>query len=386
MSVRKRNWKTSKGEDRTAWIVDYVDRDGDRHIETFRTKKEADVREDEVGVNIRTGIHVAPSKSETLVEAGSKWLASAEAAGLERSTIAQYGQHLKFHIAPFIGNAKLSDLTVPVVREFEDRLRSEGRSPAMVRKVLTSLSSILSDAHERGNVAQNVVRDLRKRRGKGKERQAERRQKGKLKVGVDIPSPDEIKQIIAHLKGRWWRLLITAIFTGLRASELRGLRWEDVDFSANLIHVRQRADRFNQIGAPKSAAGARTVPFGKFLANTLREWKLACPTAGLVFPNASGGIEAHSVIVAQGLIPAQLAAGLIQAGKAKYTGVHSLRHFYASWCINQTSTGGLGLPPKAVQERLGHSSIINDNGRVRASLPACDDAEELDAAERALLA
>jgi integrase len=41
----------------------------------------------------------------------------------------------------------------------------------------------------------------------------------------------------------------------------------------------------------------------------------------------------------------------------KYTGLHALRHFYASWCINRPQDGGLGLPPKNVQERLGHASI-----------------------------
>jgi integrase len=384
MSVRKRTWRTSKGEEKTAWIVDYVDRDGDRHIETFPTKKQADAREADVSVNIRTGIHVAASKSETVLEAGEKWIEGAEAAALERATVAQYGQHLRFHIAPFLGSVKLSNLTVPTVREFEDRLRQEGRSPAMVRKVLTSLSSILSDAHERGNVAQNVVRDLRKRRRQGKERQAEKRKKGKLKVGVDIPSPDEIRQIIANAKGRWRPVLITAIFTGLRASELRGLRWADVDFGANEVHVRQRADRYNQFGKPKSAAGERVVPFGKFVANTLREWKLAAK-GELVFPNRKGGIESHKMIVSGGFIPAQLAAGITANGKAKYTGLHAVRHFYASWCINRPEQGGLGLPPKAVQERMGHSSITMTMDVYGHLFPCGDDAEELDAAELALV-
>lgn len=43
--------------------------------------------------------------------------------------------------------------------------------------------------------------------------------------------------------------------------------------------------------------------------------------------------------------------------QAKYTGLYSLRHFYASWCINREADGGLELPAKVVQERLGHSSI-----------------------------
>ena len=159
-----------------------------------------------------------------------------------------------------------------------------------------------------------------------------------------------------------------------------------MDFRTNEINVRQRADRFKQIGKPKSAAGERTVPFGKFVANTLKEWKLACPQGELVFPNASGGIEAHSVIVAQGLVPAQLRGGVVRAGKAKYTGLHSLRHFYASWCINRPAEGGLGLPPKAVQERLGHSSITMTMDVYGHLFPRGDDAEELNAAEEALLA
>ena len=96
-------------------------------------------------------------------------------------------------------------------------------------------------------------------------------------VGVDIPTVDEIRRIIAAARGHWRPILLTAIFTGLRASELRGLRWEDVDFARGELHVRQRADRYNQIGAPKSKAARRTVPITPMLANTLREWKLRCP-------------------------------------------------------------------------------------------------------------
>ena len=41
----------------------------------------------------------------------------------------------------------------------------------------------------------------------------------------------------------------------------------------------------------------------------------------------------------------------------KYTGFHALRHWYASWCINRKADGGLELTAKAVQSRMGHSSI-----------------------------
>jgi integrase len=258
----------------------------------------------------------------------------------------------------------------------------------MVRKIIGSLGSLLADAQEQGLAARNAVRDLRRNRRRGRDQHAEKRQKGKLKIGVDIPTPDEIKAIITTVEGRWRPLLITAIFTGLRASELRGLRWKDVDLKTNEIHVRQRADRFNEIGKPKSAAGERVVPFGKFVANTLKEWKLICPKSDgdLVFPNGVGKIESLANIINRGLIPSQIAAGVHVDGKARYTGLHSLRHFYASWCINRPAEGGLGLPPKVVQERLGHSSITMTYDRYGHLFPRGDDAKELDAAEQALLA
>ena len=80
-------------------------------------------------------------------------------------------------------------------------------------------------------------------------------------------------------------LLLTAIFTGLRASELRGLRWEDVDLKVGELHVRQRANSFNAIGRPKSEAGERTVPLPPMLVNVLRELRLAGPKGDAAHSN-----------------------------------------------------------------------------------------------------
>jgi integrase len=379
MSVRKRTWTTRKGETKEAWIVDYS-ANGSRHIETFARKKDADAREAQVTVDVGKGIHIAPSKTPTVGEASEMWLKDVEGR-LERATVESYRQHVDQHIRPYIGQLKLSALSVPVVRHFMDKLRAEGRSVAMIKRVVGDLGSILADAQERGLVAQNVVRSLSHRR-KGK--QAERRQRSKLKVGVDIPSPEEIRAIIAKLNGRWRPLILTAIFTGLRASELRGLRWQDVDLKKCVVHVRQRADKFNGIGKPKSAAGERAVPLPPNLANALREWKLVCPksAAGLVFPTGAGGIENHANIVQRGLAPVQVAAGVVtKDGTAKYTGLHALRHFYASWCINRIKDGGLGLPVKIVQHRLGHASIAMTSDRYGHLFENGDDGTELAAAE-----
>jgi integrase len=307
MSVRKRIWTTRTGETREAWLVDYTDAAGHRHVATFAKKKDADRYHDAVRVDVRSGVHVAPSASVIVKQAGENWIKSAEAHVLERATVQQYRQHLDQHIVPFIGALKLSDLTAHRIRKFEDALREQGRSPSMTRKVLVSLGSILANAQEEGLAARNPVRDLRRNRRRGADLHAEKRQRGKLKVGIDIPTPAEIKDIVANAKGRWRPLLIAAIFTGLRASELRGLRWSDVDFDAGEVHVRQRADKFGDIGKPKSASGERAVPFGKFVANTLKEWRLQCPKGDLdlVFPNGAGRVESLSNLIKRGLIPAQ---------------------------------------------------------------------------------
>ena len=318
-----------------------------------------------------------------VAEAAQLWLASGEAAGLERATLDSYRTHVEFHIVPLLGSVKLSQLSVPMVRGFEDALRKD-RSPAMVRKAVGSLGAILAEAQDRGLVAHNVLRGLRPRR-RGQQARVDKR-KGKFKIGVDIPSPEEIRRLIAHLDPRWRPLLLTAIFSGLRSSELRGLRWADVDLKRGEIHVRQRADCYRTIGRLKSEAGERTVPLPPMVVNTLREHRVACPKGeqDLVFPTGAGNIEGHGNIITRGLIPVQIAAGIVtKSGQAKYTGLHSLRHFYASWCINRRVDGGLELPLKVVQARLGHASIQMTADVYGHLFPRGDDGAELAAAERA---
>jgi integrase len=116
----------------------------------------------------------------------------------------------------------------------------------------------------------------------------------------------------------------------------------------------------------------------------------------LVFPNGDGKVEQLNNIVRRGLQPTLLAAGIHvetdlvhQDGSpqviAKYKGLHALRHFYASWCINRVRDGGLELPLKVVQERMGHSTIALTADVYGHLFPRGDDADELAAAERSLL-
>ncbi|MDW9370045.1 tyrosine-type recombinase/integrase [Sinorhizobium meliloti] len=397
MSVRKREWITPRGEKKSAWVVDYPDTNGKRRQKTFAKKKDADQFAATASVEVREGVHVAHSATVTIEEAGKLWLKSGDAAGLERTTMDQRRQHLNLHIIPLAGQVKLTKVTAPWLRSFQDDLREKGRSAAMVKRITVSLGSILADAQGRGLVVRNAVHELSKARSGTKA--SEKRAKAKLRVGVDIPTTAEIRAILDAATGRYRPLLVTMIFTGLRSSEARGLRWEDVDLKKGILHVRQRADRYGEVGMPKSEAGQRTVPLPPIAVNTLKEWKLACPKseAGLVFPNTAGNIENHQNMLKRGLWPTQIAAGVTvvdekvdEEGKLilepKYSGFHALRHWFASWCINRKTDGGLELTPKAVQVRMGHSSIQVTFDTYGHLFPALDEGAEMAAAEKALFA
>jgi integrase len=82
----------------------------------------------------------------------------------------------------------------------------------------------------------------------------------------------------------------------------------------------------------------------------------------------------------------KVAAGVVdEKGNAKYGGLHALRHFYASWCINAVADGGQGLSAKAVQARLGHSTVNMTLNVYSHLFPQVDEAEQVAAAERSLL-
>ena len=296
------------------------------------------------------------------------WLEGRKLDGLERSTTRQYEQHLRLHINPIVGDLKLSRLTTPRMQQVRDQLLRT-KSRAMARTVLQSIRMLLTDAQRRGLVVQNVATPVTIRRN---DRDQE---------PVTIPSKDEIRILLNAVQGRLRPFLVTAIFTGMRASELRGLTWDNVDFEAWAIRVTQRADRWNEMGPPKSKAGRREIPMTPMLENTLREWQPRCPDSDLrlVFPTRNGKIQRHTNIVLGGVHPLQIKCGLVnEHGRPKY-GLHDLRHFFASWLIDQE------FPPKRVQTILGHSSIQVTFDVYGHLFPSPDDHEKLAAAELALV-
>jgi len=366
------------------WLVDYRDGGGVRRAKMFATKKQADNFLDDARVQLKAGTHVADSQSITVAEAADLWVRRGELDGLEATTVRQRRQHADLHIKPMIGTTRLSRLTAPAVQDFVDRLL-ESRSREMARRALTSLKGIIADAQRRGAIGHNPASVIKvaKRRGEASEQD-----------GVAIPPKEHLRAMLHKSAEIWplvrttaegkaiyccWRpLAVTAIFTGMRASELRGLAWPHVDLDAGVIRVRQRADRWNSIGTPKSKAGRRDIPMAPMVRNALKEWRLACPKTklDLVFPSERGGVIWHTNLYTQCFRALLKACEIIGDDKAEpaepapdvaggqggdegeaardnslpYT-FHAFRHAAASLFIEQ------GWTPKKVQTVMGHSSI-----------------------------
>jgi integrase len=341
MSVRKR----LLGDGQTRWQVDYRDGAGARRHRQFTTKREADAFHAKARTEVIAGVHTPDNASITVAEAADLWLARCERDDLEAATILDYRQHLKLHILPYLARTKLSRLTVPAVNAFRNQLRDDGRSQDMVRRVIGSLAALVGEAQSHGLVAVNNVRAIsRGKRG------------SRTETRPVMPTKEELRAIISATPDRYRPLILTALLAGLRSSELRGLTWNDVDLKLGQIDVRQRADRYNKLGPPKSTAGARTIPLSPLLLNTMKAWRLACPKGelNLVFPNGAGRIENHSNLLWRVFWPIQIAAGVtvMRDGQpdAKYS-LHALRHACAALWIEQ------GFGPKRVQTLMGHATV-----------------------------
>lgn len=149
---------------------------------------------------------------------------------------------------------------------------------------------------------------------------------------------------IAHL------LYAAAIYTGLRAGELAGLQWNDIDLHRRLITVQRSFD------GPTKSDAIRHVPILDPILPLLREWKLKWPGPS-VFPNRCGNMFGPSARVFQEVFKvvlrrAEFSDTLTADGKPRgYIRFHDLRHTFAShWIMH-------GGEIFKLQRILGHSDI-----------------------------
>lgn len=367
-TIRKRSWTDRNGGGHQAWLVDYRDGAGTRRSKQFARKKDAEAWKTQAAWHVGQGTHTPDSQSLTVAAAAQLWLDRGSREKLEPTTLAAYEQHVRLHIKPLCGAKKLSQLTKPIVEGYRDTLL-ETLSRPMARRVLRSLGSIVTEAQRRGLVAQNVCAGVTVRKGK------------RDKPRAAIPTKAEMRAIIdAAMKSRQpmdASLTVTEIFTGLRASELRGLSWTQVDLKSKTLTVDRRADASSDIGPPKSEAGSRLIPLPDLVVSELRRWKLRCPKTelDLVFPSERKAVLSHTSLHRLHLWPLQEAAAI----GARYSS-HAFRHCAASLWIEQR------LSPKRIQQWMGHHSIqltFDTYGHLFEQADA--DSSAMDAVEREVI-
>ncbi len=280
------------------------------------------------------------------------WLARFEAkvAAGERHprTLEAHRYHLEHNLLPRLASRRIGALGVEDVAALITELRSDGRSAKSTANALGTLQGILRFALRRGWVLADPVELLEPDE---RPRHPRRRQR--------VLGRPEIERLLDACPPPGRLLITTALYSGLRISELLGLIWEDVDFAAGLIRVRAQLSRAHRGEparrvAPKTPASVREVPLVEQLSHQLAAHKQASPfaTSGdWVFATSRGTPYRHRNVARRVLTRAADAARLNGDGWPPLR-FHDLHHTFASHLIVD-----LGLDVAQVSRILGHARI-----------------------------
>jgi integrase len=357
-SVRRRTWKTASGEAKAAWVVDYTDSRGDRQRKHYLSKKAADVFRIQIEGQMQAGTYRPNADKVTVKQVCESFLEHCAGRNqrderMTRKMLVVYKGHVNNHILHSghgLSNRKLSQLTARSVGEFRDRLRGAGVTVPTTRKILATLHSALAYAISQDWVATNAAHGTRV---------IGPRDEGSKKIVP--PSKTDMGAILSGADEEFRIKLIFAASTGVRAGEQWATRWRDVDLEKGQLHIGCRVDAYREEGAPKSAAGVRTVPISRQLTAMLKAWKLKSKFKApedLIFPNDEGNHINHDNLVKRRFGP--LFENLEVAHQADPTrsplpprrfNWHALRHFAISSWIEA------GCAPKTVQTFAGHASL-----------------------------
>jgi integrase len=320
----------------------------------YRTRKEAQAALTELLGSIDAGTFVAPSRL-TVGRYLEGWQAGLATAGRRPTTIDRYGRMIGAYVMPRIGDVPLQQLSALDLDQLYAALATEGRhrgsgglSLRTVRYVHSILSKALGDAERKGLVSRNVARLA-----------------SPPKVSATRApeqatwTPDELRAFLAQVEDhRHGPAMRVAAMTGLRRSELCGLRWSDVDLDAAMLTVRQSVQLVGGrivIGDVKTTRSRRRLDLDAGTVAVLRSHRRAQAAErllvgagwrdhGLVFTAPDGGPLNPDTIT-------QWFGRWVERSELPQIRLHDLRHTHATHLL------AVGVGIKIVSERLGHASV-----------------------------
>lgn len=309
------------------------------------TKKDAERRLAELLHEIDTNSFTKPSRT-TVADFLNRWLTDYAKPNLSPRGFERYQGIVEGHFIPDFGNMPLTQLKpAHLQRHYTSRLNS-GLSSGTVRYHHAVIHKALETAIKWGLIGRNMA------------------------DGVDIPRlrrpemqtwrEDEVTRFLEAAKGKpYYELFHTALFTGMRRSELLALRWGDVDLLLSQIYVNRSLHHLKDgsyiFSQPKSTKSRRRIalpPSTCLLLQEYKEWQESVEVAlgtilddsDLVFSTPEGKPLRPNTITRAWKTSARKA-------RVKVIRFHDARHTHASLLLKQ------GIHPKVVQERLGHAGI-----------------------------
>jgi integrase len=336
------------------WIVGFTDADGSWRTKTVsaRNLTEARAAREKLRVDIRAGVAPAPTTA-TLADVAQDFFAMYD--GLVRAgeksprTLENYRQRYRTHVEVPLGRIHVQALRPEHISRWLADRRAAGLSSWTIKSIYTLLSAILDHALTRGLVAETPLKRISKTE----------RPQARNKTEARRLSDEECARLIEHALPGTRALIATAVFTGLRQSELLGLVWDDVDFEGGRIHVRAQLSRAKR-GQParrvplKTDAGRRDVEAMPELLALLRKHKAEAFAHGRARPNSSvfatadGGPLRHRN-VSRDFSTAADRAGLNREAITAVS-LHDLRHTFVCRLI------AAGLDVVEAQRQAGHNN------------------------------
>jgi len=222
-------------------------------------------------------------------------------------------------LKPFLGGHRLADISPFLIEKYKRNRKEQGRSEVTINRELAFLKNLFTMAMKWGKASENPVSQVR----------FFREDNGRTRVVTD----GEEARLLACCNPYLRPLVVTALHTGFRKSELLALRWEHVDFRHHLITVE---------AAYAKNGETRGIPMTATLTETLRTLQDEVEPSAPVFRTHEGTPYRHIAKV--------FGAACRRAGLTDVT-FHDLRHTFASRLV----MAGVDLP--TVQALMGHKTI-----------------------------